>query len=142
MIMNLVLSLHFLSLGTMLGVIWMVQFFLYPALRLVPEAHFVSHHQRHASLISRVVGPAMLAELFSGIGLWNQHRDFFWTAQLVLIGFNFLLTFVFAVSWHEKLSRGKDLPLIEKIIQINTARTLCWSLRAACMLGWVLYFGG
>ena len=59
---EVILWLHAVATLFMVGLIWFVQVVHYPLMALVGEHGFASYAQRHQSLTSLVVAPAMLLE--------------------------------------------------------------------------------
>lgn len=119
---------------------WWCQYVRYPAFRSYPPESFREMHARHTLQISPIVIPGMLLQL-AGTG---------WLAILPTVPSGVKLvsmvlclasigpTLLVSGPIHGRLSGGKDLVLIEKLIRTNLSRTLIWSIQAVVSAAWLV----
>jgi len=117
--------------------IWIIQILHYPSFIYYAEETF--HHAMisHQKNITFIVLPLMLMELI--LAFFNLYKFFnsIFLISLILVILIWLSTFFIQVPIHEKLLHGKDIILINKLIQTNWIRTILWSIKFI-LLG--LYF--
>jgi uncharacterized membrane protein len=121
----------------MAGVIMVVQVVHYPLFRLVGDEHFAAYHRAHVRQITKIVGPAMAAELILAAGL-------FWPALeiggvtaglgLLLVLAIWGLTAFVHVPQHTGLSDSIDAPSVESLVRWNWVRTALWQIRGLLAL--------
>ena len=130
MSLSLLLTLHSAATWGMVGVIWLVQLLVYPAMREVPIERWIPWHLRHCQRISYVVGPLMLVEVFSALGLWLQGLSGpLFYASLALLAANWLSTLVIQIPLHGICEKAHSATAIQRLITTNWIRTLAWSAR-------------
>jgi hypothetical protein len=128
---------HLASTLFMTGLIWFVQVVHYPLLGVVGEEGFTRCQSFHLDRTSFVVGPPMLAELFSGLLLyWITDRDRLLLASLALLGVIWFSTAFLQVPRHSILAQGYDSAAHEFLVRSNWIRTIAWSLRAVLVVLW------
>ena len=118
----------------MAGVLWVIQIVHYPLLGEVPDASIARVALRHQSLITRVVGPTMIVEVISSLLLLvivPQNLFFVAFVPFILLLIAVGVTIFQAVPLHSRIAQGMS-HLIPRLIQINWARTIAWSLRIPC----------
>lgn len=123
----------------MVGLIWMVQVVHYPLLALVgvdraPE--IAKEHQRRTGI---VVGPAMVVEGVSTLGLlvWRPSEVWWILPWLngVFLAVALGCTVFLSVPLHEKMANNPDNGVGQRLVVTNWPRTIAWSLRGAvCIL--------
>ncbi len=118
------------------GLIWCVQFAIYPVFRQVGPEAFPAFHAAYSRGISIVVIPLMLLEVLTtaALCLICFQRGFIALAVTIvaLLGFIWLTTFVVQVPLHAKLSQsGCDPAVIKQLATSNWIRTGIWSAKAA-----------
>lgn len=118
----------------MAGVCWMVQGFVYPAFREVPDDRWAEHHGRHCFLIGLVVLPPMLAGFAAGVFCLFQPGGIGVKAAAVAFILGFVWTFISPAPIHSKLASGKELARIDQLIGANLPRTVLWTLAALLFL--------
>lgn len=130
----------------MAGILWLVQLVVYPAFSLVAPNDLPRYASAHATRITFIVGPLMLAELVSFLILLVLGTPFpAWLA--IAAGFtllvNWLSTFLWQVPLHARLQRA-EADAISMLIRSNWLRTICWTTRAvlACLMLLVAMQGG
>lgn len=141
MIMMIAL-VHAAAACAMAGVLWLVQLVLYPAFQLVRPEDLPAYAAKHATRITPIVGPLMLAEAAAFVGLVTLRAPL--PVWLVIAGgvtlvVNWLSTFLWQVPLHGRLQSG-DTSAIKPLVNSNWLRTLCWSSRAvlSCLIVWSL----
>jgi hypothetical protein len=109
--------------------IWLVQLVIYPAFRAIAPHCFADWHHQYMKTISWIVVPMMLLQAAChGLVTTFQPSPEQWVANGALIG-AWITTFALSVPCHQKLQRsGYRIATINRLIQTNWLRTLCWSL--------------
>lgn len=125
----------------MCGLIWFVQIVHYPLFEAVGREQFSRYEQLHVQRVGWVVGPVMLAEAASAIGLllsWPQEtaRPLLWV-NLALLALIWISTAVWQVPQHEVLRFGFRTEAAHFLVASNWMRTVCWTLRGV-ILAWLL----
>lgn len=113
----------------MTGVIWVIQILHYPAFADIKDERFQIFHHQHSQRITWIVAPVMTLELISAIALVWITPNGFWVANLAGVLAIWASTAFLSVPLHNKLSAGKNLLLIEKLVRTNWPRTLLWTVR-------------
>lgn len=133
--MSLLLFVHSASTWALVGLIWTIQCVHYPLFALVGPEKFTSYHQRHTTQITRVVAPLMLTELGSAAWLVIAGaRDPWLLASLVPLAVNWLSTWWVQIPLHDRLARGFEAQIHQRLVQSNWVRTLSWTLRGVFLL--------
>jgi hypothetical protein len=128
------LVIHFAVTWALVGLIWTIQAVHYPLLKDVGQEGFIVYHQRHMALISRVVGPLMLAEVSSAaLLLYLGERSVLFGVSLGALVLIWVSTGLCQVPLHQKLTQGHDAPTIERLVRTNIWRTAAWTLRGICL---------
>jgi len=130
-----VLLTHAGSTWFMVGLAWFVFVVHYPLFAAVPEDAFVDYEARHVRQTTFVVMPVMLVELATAAWIAVQRPDWAlaWVGAGLMLGV-WLLTFLVQVPQHRKLERGRDVPLIRRLVAGHGLRTLVWSARGVVAL--------
>lgn len=126
---NLVFILNQSSALYMCGVIWIIQLIHYPSFAQLSSNHFQQFHLQHTNMMSLLVGPVMVLELFISIWILTSEKDILTVLNLVVVIGLWLLTFLVSVPLHNKLSQGQDSETIQKLILTNWPRTVLWTIR-------------
>jgi hypothetical protein len=145
--LDLLFLVHLASCLFMTGVIWYVQIVVYPQLRNVSDDFFSRYYSSHTIRTGFVVGPPMLLELASGVGLLilaatQTSSDLF----QMLPGFSPLLliwlsTLFLQIPMHARLEKKRDERAIEYLIRGNWIRTALWTFRSGwLLLHWETFF--
>lgn len=137
--MGLSSLLHLIACWTMVGVIWIIQLVHYPAYRYIDALEFTQYQNFHSTQISYFVAPVMLLELATGAWMIYQLMTSKDQLSVTILSFVMLLaiwglTFFKIVPLHNQLLIGKNLAIIENIIQLNWWRTILWTLRGLLLL--------
>ena len=115
----------------MAGVLWLVQIVHYPLLGAVPNEDIQTIALRHQTLITRVVGPAMIIEAAASAMLIFVGPTTSRSLSIVgflLLGIAVAVTVFKADPLHARIAQGKAY-LIPQLIRINWTRTIAWTLR-------------
>ena len=108
--------------------IWMVQLIVYPSFQRYTPEKLQVWHSTYSKRISIIVIPLMLAQLFLYISYILREPGFYSITGTTLITPVWLITFLYFVPAHQKISQGESGSVVEKLEQINWWRTLIWSL--------------
>jgi uncharacterized membrane protein len=139
---NLIFLAHSGTTLYLVGVIWLVQLLVYPAMGHVGADGYAAYHNLHTSRITPVVAPAMIIELLTAIYFVfvpDEAIDYryFWCG-LVLVLIVWASTFFVQVPLHEKLARGFDSDVQSRLVLTNWIRTIAWTMRGALIL-WMIW---
>lgn len=136
-----ILLLHAAATLFMTGLIWFVQTVHYPLFLEVGGGHFLSYSRANQRSTTFVVGPVMLLELATAVGLVmcltaGSGRIAAW------LGLGLLATIWLSTAWiqvplHRRLLSGFDRHTITRLVAGNWLRTIAWTLRAGIAL-WLL----
>lgn len=135
---NLIFLAHLAATLYLVGVIWLVQLLVYPAMGHAGADGYAAYHNLHTSRITPVVAPAMIAEpltafYFIFVSDDAIDRRYFWCG-LILILIIWASTFFVQVPLHEKLARSFDGDIQSRLVSTNWIRTISWTLRGALIL--------
>ena len=139
---NLIFLAHLGTTLYLVGVIWLVQLLVYPAMANAGADGYAAYHNLHTSRITPVVAPAMIIELLTAIYFvfapdeTIDHRYFWCGLALVLIIWT--STFFVQVPLHEKLAQSFDGNIQSRLVSTNWIRTFAWTLRGALVL-WMIW---
>lgn len=127
------LAVHAVATLFMVGLIWVIQLVHYPLFARVGHAEFALYEREHMRRIGWIVGPVMLVELATSIGLVVRmipgvDARLAWTG-LVLVALIWASTAAVQAPTHARLANGKDERLIRRLVLSNWLRTVLWSLR-------------
>ncbi|MBR49342.1 MAG: hypothetical protein CL734_03860 [Chloroflexi bacterium] len=140
-IYSVLLILQITSSWFMVGLIWLIQIVSYPLFRLVEGSEFTKYHHSHVTRITPIVGIVMLVELISAISLAVFFLDLInipIIILLLLLGVIWASTLMFQLPYHQKLSKVKDIRIVESLICTNWIRTFAWTLKG--VICWWLVF--
>jgi len=133
----LILSIHLSVTAAYLGILWLVQWVVYPQFLRVPEGVFKDYHAEHCRRMGRIVGPLFLLEGTTAILLawllWAQ-QPILQLLSLGLYAAGHALTFFIFVPLHAKLSRGGSRATLHRLIRLNWARVMVAGLRLATVI--------
>ncbi len=120
--------------------IWMVQLIVYPSFQRYTPENLQVWHSTYSRRISIIVIPLMLAQLFLYISYILREPNFYSFTGCALISAVWLITFLFFVPAHQRISKGGSGSIVDKLEQVNWWRTLIWSLVFVLSLLQVLDF--
>ncbi|WP_340199513.1 hypothetical protein [Ascidiimonas sp. W6] len=131
--MNLIELLRLMVDFGLVVLIWMVQLIIYPGFRHYQEARLLYWHPKYTSLITFVVAPLMLGQLFLHSLQLFENNNWYTLISFVLVLFTWILTLTQAVPLHKNLTDGTHIPeSTEKLIRTNWNRTALWTLIFLC----------
>lgn len=130
-----------LSTWAMVGAIWIVQIVHYPLFARVGEVGWTGYERAHQSLITLVVGPLMLVEALTSLGLALAPPSIVrppeaWVG-LGLVAVAWLVTALVSVPLHGQLSAGFDADAHRALVATNWIRTLAWTGHGALCALWL-----
>ena len=139
---NLVFLLHTGATLYLVGVIWIVQILHYPLLAGVGVDSYTAYHNLHTSRITPVVAPVMIVELLTAIyfafAMFDKIDRSYFLFGLILVLIIWASTFFVQVPLHEKLSKGFDADMHQRLVWTNWIRTAAWTLRGTLVL-WIAW---
>ena len=122
----------------LVGLIWTVQVVHYPLFAGVGADGFAAYERSHASRITLVVAPLMLAELaVSGWLCWRIPAGVpaWWCrAGAGLTAAVWASTWFLSVPLHARLAAGFDAAAHARLVATNWPRTALWTLRGLLCL--------
>ena len=120
------------------GLIWLIQVVHYPMFALVGREAFHDYHLAHVKLITPVVGPPMLIELFCAVALLVMRPAEIpsWAPSigLALLAVVWISTALLQVPAHNALGAGLDLDIATRLSHSNWLRTAAWTARSGIAL--------
>jgi hypothetical protein len=135
------MTLYLLALAStaaMSGIIWLVQFLLYPALLEVQDTHWRRHHARHCRIMGYIAGPLMIVELVTAHLLvrlcWGTGVVIWALLALAQTYACWGLTFIISVPLHRKLEAHFSRRVVESLIRTNWPRVACWNAKLLVLL--------
>ena len=124
-------TLNLIFAWALFGLIWVIQLVHYPSFSYIAEKDFLVFHQHHTTSITMIVMPLMLAELaLSGYLAMQQKWDMTYLVPFILVLLIWASTFFIQIPLHNQLDAGKDLKVIQKLVNSNWIRTLLWTIKA------------
>ena len=137
----MILSLiHLISTAIIVGIIWVIQVVHYPSFYFIERDEYVSFQKFHMDKISYIVVPVMLIESISGFILIYNELNTVLLISMILLFFIWVLTGIFFVPIHQKLTSGYQEELVEKLVKINWVRTIFWTIRLLLMTAYLISF--
>jgi len=130
--------INFSSSCFMTGLIWFVQVVHYPSFlnHSTNNSGFREFHSKHVFRTGLVVIPVMLAEFATSIALSLSASPVtnINVTGLVIVVLIWLSTFLLQAPTHNKLQKGFDERLIQRLIHTNWIRTTLWSIKTLLSL--------
>jgi hypothetical protein len=120
---NLIIS------AILLGLILTIHFVHYKSFKFIDIERFVEFHRFHTKNISFLVLPLMTSEAVLSITICYFYFSILSLANLLLVALIWITTFLLQVPSHNKLSTGKSMPEIKKLISGNIYRVCLWFLK-------------
>jgi len=136
------LIVHVAAALFMTGLIWFVQVVHYPLMARVGQAAFAAYETEHMRRTGWVVGPAMLTEAVTAVGLVAMPAP--WISRPIMIASLVLLAGVWAstalvqIPLHKRLAQQLDPWLVRRLVASNWLRTVAWSLRSGLVIAAVI----
>lgn len=128
------LTAHLAITWMIVGLIWVVQFLVYPQFLRVGAAEFREFHFAHCLRIGLMIVPMVLVE--SGTAAWLLYegmRSMPFLVSLGLIPLIGLSTAIWQAPAHTRLLQGRDDAVISRLILTNWVRTLGWTARGVLL---------
>ncbi|WP_340153486.1 hypothetical protein [uncultured Marivirga sp.] len=112
----------------LLILIWLVQLIIYPSFTYMNNENLLSWHPKYTTMISVVVMPLMLIQLFSTFYLTYNDFNLILLIQCILIILLWTTTFFQAVPLHNQIETANEMQTAAtKLVQINWRRTIMWT---------------
>ena len=127
---------HAAATWFMTGLIWVIQVVHYPLFARVGAEGYRDYQLAHQSLISFIVGPAMLIEAVATAAILLTRRDAPAFAAAALLAIIWASTAFLQVPMHNALANGFDAQAHARLVDTNWIRTLAWTARGI----FALYF--
>ncbi len=113
----------------LVGLIWTIQLVHYPLFSQVGESHFVRYQHAHMGAIGPLVGPLMLLEMLTVIGLVIVEPNALSALGLVLVLVIWGSTVLFQIPCHRRLTVAFEDESHQRLVRSNWIRTIAWSIR-------------
>ena len=136
--MSAILDLIYLTITqlvatwVLIGIMWFSQVVHYPLYKKIKEG-FVEYERSHIRRAALLLGPIMLIEAITAFLLVGSTPGGILTTlagvNLVLLLLIWLSTFLFQISFHQKLSVRFSPKVLRNLITSNWIRTLLWTLK-------------
>ena len=128
-------QVHYFSNVALFGLIWTIQLVHYPGFKYVDRQEFTAFTMMHTYKVTFFVAPLMLLEFSAALTLMVMG----WFSVLPVLFFIIILmvwasTFLMSVPYHQRLARGKDEAVIDKLIQTNWIRTILWTVKLVLLI--------
>ena len=114
----------------LLGLILVIHFVHYKSFNFIDVEKFVEFHKFHTKNISFLVIPLMIIELVISIIICYFYFSILSLINLSLVALIWITTFLLQVPSHNKLSTGKSIAEIEKLVSGNVFRVYLWFFKA------------
>lgn len=114
----------------LLGLILVIHFVHYKSFNFIDVEKFVEFHKFHTKNISFLVIPLMIIEVVISIIICYFYFSILSLINLSLVALIWITTFLLQVPSHNKLSTGKSITEIEKLVSGNVFRVYLWFFKA------------
>lgn len=114
----------------LLGLILVIHFVHYKSFNFIDIEKFVEFHKFHTKNISFLVIPLMIIEVVISIIICYFYFSILSLINLLLVALIWIITFLLQVPSHNKLSTGKSIAEIEKLVSGNVFRVYLWFFKA------------
>ncbi len=118
----------------LLGLILTIQFVHYKSFKFISDEEFKSFHKFHSKNISFLVVPLMGLEVILALLIIFYDSSLLTLLNLISVALIWISTFLFQVPSHNKLSEGKSLSEIHKLIKSNSYRSVLWFFKVIISL--------
>lgn len=112
------------------GLILVIHFVHYKSFNFIDIEKFVEFHKFHTKNISFLVIPLMIIEVVISIIICYFYFSILSLINLSLVALIWITTFLLQVPSHNKLSTGKSITEIEKLVSGNVFRVYLWFFKA------------
>lgn len=132
------LLIHAAATLAMMGLIWFVQIVHYPLFELASESRFQRFAAQYQRRTLYVVVPLMITEAATALTLLvasppGLSRAPLWLG-LLLLAVIWLSTGLFQIPLHRRLTNGRDVAAIRRLVTSNWLRTVAWTARGGLAL--------
>ena len=124
---------NLITSSALLGLILTIHFVHYKSFRFISDIEFIEFHKFHVKNISFIVLPLMIIEAVTSILICYFYYSFFSLINLLIVCLIWITTFILQVPAHNKLSLGKSLLEINKLIDGNIIRVFLWFFKVVCI---------
>ncbi len=124
---------NLITSSALLGLILTVHFVHYKSFKFINDTSFIEFHKFHVKNISFIVLPLMIIEATTSILICYFYYSLFSLANLLIVFLIWVTTFILQVPSHNKLSSGKSILEINKLINGNIIRVFLWFLKVICI---------
>ena len=114
----------------LLGLILVIHFVHYKSFNFIDIEKFVEFHKFHTKNISFLVIPLMIIEVVISIIICYFYFSILSLINLSLVALIWITAFLLQVPSHNKLSTGKSITEIEKLVSGNVFRVYLWFFKA------------
>ena len=114
----------------LLGLILVIHFVHYKSSNFIDIEKFVEFHKFHTKNISFLVITLMIIEVVISIIICYFYFSILSLINLSLVALIWITTFLLQVPSHNKLSTGKSITEIEKLVSGNVFRVYLWFFKA------------
>lgn len=125
---------HAAATWFMTGLIWVIQVVHYPLFARVGAEGYRDYQLAHQSLISLIVGPAMLVEALATAAILATRRDAPAITAAILLAIIWASTAFLQVPMHNALANGFDAQAHARLVDTNWIRTIAWTARGILAL--------
>lgn len=113
----------------LLILIWLVQLIIYPSFTYMEESNLSAWHPKYTNMITIVVMPLMLIQLFTSFFLAYSEFNWLLLIQCVLIVLIWAATFFQAVPLHNQIENGDEMrKAANLLVSTNWKRTIMWTV--------------
>ena len=124
---------NLITSSALLGLILIIHFVHYKSFKFISDANFIEFHKFHVNNISFIVLPLMIIEATTSILICYFYYSLFSLANLLIVFLIWVTTFILQIPSHNKLSSGKSILEINKLINGNIIRVFLWFLKVICI---------
>lgn len=121
----------------LVGIMWFSQVVHYPLYKKIKEG-FVEYERGHIKRSAFLLGPLMVIEAVTAFMLIRETPNGPLTTlagiNLILLILIWLSTFLFQVSFHQKLSIRFSPRILRNLITSNWVRTTLWTIKGLLMI--------
>ncbi|MCB1082180.1 MAG: hypothetical protein KDK63_03435 [Chlamydiia bacterium] len=121
----------------LVGIMWFSQVVHYPLYKKIKEG-FVEYERSHIKRSALLLAPLMVIEAITAFFLISESPSGVLTTlagiNLIFLILIWLSTFLFQVSFHQKLSIRFSPKILRNLITSNWVRTILWTLKGLLMI--------
>ena len=131
---------HLVVTSACLILIYLIQILHYPSFHFVDENKFKAFHAFHSKKITLLVAPLMAVELFTVLYSCFKIFSILNISMACAVFGIWLSTAFIQVPLHNQLQYGKDMILIQRLVDSNWIRTFLWTFEFVLVLFQVFKF--